>query len=208
MTKAKPPRKRTFSFQGTKVVVAAAILNKWDKFPGEQKIALHDTADAAVIHRLTEKPWRQDRDFHKSIYLANDAITRLFNSSGLEKDPVKLRDAAKVLRRAAKELCRRADEIEKPLSGYKPIPELQSILGHYWSHPSGICLCWMSYPALAKFLRLTVPSLESLSATALEKECRRLELPKIYPLVEQDQVFRVRNTVHIAGSSYRPAVKR
>lgn len=209
MSKAKTPRQRTFSFAGTKVIVAAAILNKWGKFPGEQKIALHDTADAAVIHRLTEKPWRQDRDLYKSIDLASDAIRRLFKtyqtssdkiSPLLEEDPVKLRDAAKALKRAAKELCRRADAIEKPLSGYKPIPELQSILGHHWSHPSGICLCWMSYPALAKFLCLTVSSLESLNAAALEKECQRLGLPKMdHPLVEHDQVLHVGNTVHIVG---------
>ena len=109
--------------------MAAAILNKWDKFPAEQKIAFRDTADAAVIHRLTEKPWRQDRDLYKSIDLANDAMRRLVKtyqtssdkiSPLLEEDPVKLRDAAKVLRRAAKELCMRADIIEKPLSGYNP----------------------------------------------------------------------------------------
>jgi hypothetical protein len=207
MSKAKTPRQRTFSFAGTKVIVAAEILNKWGKFPGEQKIALHDTADAAVIHRLTEKPWRQDRDLYKSIDLASDAIRRLFKtyqtssdkiSPLLEEDPVKLRDAAKVLRRAAKELCRRADEIEKPSSGYNP-PELPLILWTSWSHPSGICLCWMSHPALAEFLRLTCPGIVY-SPAALEKECWRLGLPKMdHPLVQQDQVFRVGNTVHIAG---------
>jgi hypothetical protein len=58
----------------------------------------------------------------------------------------------------------------------------------------------MSYTALAKFLRLTVSSLESRTAAALEKECQRLGLPKMdHPLVEQAQVFRVGNTVHIAG---------
>ena len=41
--------------------------------------------------------------------------------------------------------------------------------------------------------------------TALEKECQRLGLPKMdHPLVEQDQVSRVGNTVHIAGSSTSP----
>jgi hypothetical protein len=60
---------------------------------------LHDTEDAAVIHRLTEMPWRQDRDLYKSIDLASDAIRRLFKtyqtssdkiSPLLEEDPVKL----------------------------------------------------------------------------------------------------------------------
>jgi hypothetical protein len=222
MRKTKTPRKRTFFFGGTRVIVVAEILNKWDKlFPGEQKIALHDTADAAIMNRLVEKPWRRECDLYESIDLAYDAIRRLFKTyrtpsdkreiipSGLEKDPVKLRDAAKALKRAAKELCRRADTIETPFSGYNPIPELQSILGHHWSHPSGICLYWMSYPALAKFLSLTVPSLESLTAAALEKECQRLGLRKMsHPLVEQDQVYRVGNTVHIAGSSYHRAVNR
>jgi hypothetical protein len=210
MSKAKTPRQRTFSFGGTRVIVASEILNKWDKFP-DKKIVFQDPADTAVMNRLVEKPWHRERDLYESIDLARDAIRRLFKTyrtqsdkraSGLEEDPVKLRDAAKVLKTAAKELCRRADAIEKPLSGYKPIPELQSILSHHWSCPDGICLCWMSYPALAKFLRLTVSSLESLTAAALEKQCWRLGLPKMKsPLVEEDQVYSVRNTVYIAGSS-------
>ena len=43
------------------------------------------------------------------------------------------------------------------------------------------------------------------SVAALEKECRRLGLPKMdHPLVEQDQVSRVGNTVHIAGQQLSP----
>ena len=44
MSKAKTPRQRTFSFEGTEVIVAAAILNEWDKFPVEEKVAFFDAA--------------------------------------------------------------------------------------------------------------------------------------------------------------------
>ena len=119
--------------------------------------------------RFTAKPWRHEENLYESIDAAELALKHLFKlsriphdrgetiSSRLERNPDKLRDAAGALKRAAKELCTRADTIETPYSGSNPIPELQSILGHHWVYASGICLCWMSYPALAKFLNLTVP---------------------------------------------------
>ena len=147
--------------------MAAAILNKWDKFPGEQKIAFHDTADAAVIHRLNRKAVApRTRDLYKSIDLASDAIRRLFKtyqtssdkiSPLLEEDPVKLRDAAKVLRRTAKGTVQsERHKLRTPSNRYSRRPRN---CNQYWGTigltPSGICLCWMSYPALAKFLCLT-----------------------------------------------------
>jgi hypothetical protein len=61
----------------------------------------------------------------------------------------------------------------------------------------------MSYPVLAKFLRLTVPSLEALTATALEQECRRLKLPKLrHPLVEEGQIYRAGKVVYLDGGSF------
>jgi hypothetical protein len=197
------------------VKVAAPVLRKWDEISEEEKVAFQRAADEAVMRRLTAKPWRHEGHLYKSIDAAERALEHLFKvnrtphdrgetiSSRPEQDPDKLRDAAKTLKRAAKELCRRADSIEKPYSGSNPIPELQSILGHHWVYPSGICLCWMSYPVLAKFLRLTVPSLEALTATALEQECRRLKLPKLrHPLVEEGQIYRAGKVVYLDGGGF------
>ena len=68
MSKAKTPRKRTFSFEGTKVIVAAAILNKWDKFPVEKKVAFIDAAYERQISNVRteaekglEELWQRER---------------------------------------------------------------------------------------------------------------------------------------------------
>ena len=69
MSKAREtPRQRTFSFEGTEVIVAAAILNKWDKFPEEQKVAFIDAAYERQISNLRteaekglEELWQRER---------------------------------------------------------------------------------------------------------------------------------------------------
>ncbi len=220
MSKAKTPRQRTFSFEGTEVTVAAAILNEWDKFPEEQKIAFRDAAYERQISNLRtearnmeEEAWRRERALSEDL-----EVLRKISVSSPEKsadgnviwrlDPGKLRNAAKTHERVARALSALADSIESPPGDIRAFTELRRILVSNWAPPEGVCLCWMSYTALETFLSLTCPGI-AWSVPALEKECWRLGLPKMsHPLVEHDWVSRVGNTVHIAGSSYRPAVKR
>jgi hypothetical protein len=220
MSKAKTARKRTFSFEGTKVIVAAAIFNKWDKFPVEKKLAFNDAAYERQISNLrteaekgVEELWQRERANSERL----EAVRKISlfspekSASGnviWTLDPGKLRNAAETHVRVAKALSALADFIERP-PDIRAFTELRRILVSNWVPPEGVCLCWMSYRALEKFLRLTCPGIDVHSVAALEKECRRLELPKMdYPLVKQDRVYRDGNTVHIAGSSYRPAVNR
>ena len=207
--------------------MAGSILRKWEEIPEEKKSAFYQAAHEALTHRIVKKAWRNECNLYESIGAARDALRGLLTiyrtppdggesiSRRLEKDPGRLRDAAKALTRTAKELCRQADMLEGQTHAALmaraahlcSIPELQSILCKHWVHPTFVCLCWMSYPALAKFLRLTVPSLKSLTEQALEKECYRLRLPKLdHPFLERDQVYRARKTVYLDGSSFsRPS---
>jgi hypothetical protein len=229
-TSKRTSKKRAFEiayFNGTRVQVAGSILRKWEEIPEEKKSVFYHAAHEALTHRMVKKAWRNECNLYESIGAAGDALRGLFTiyrmppdggesiSCRLETDSGRLRDAAKALTRAAKELHRQAGMLEghthaalmaraaHPCS----IPELLSILCNHWVHPTCICLCWMSSPALAKFLRLTVASLKALTDQALEKERYRLGLPKLdHSLVELSQVYREGKTVYLDGSSFsRPA---
>ena len=205
------PRKRTFLFEGTKVSVVASILRKWDAIPLVQKLKFIDASYKGMINRLetesenqVEKSWRQKCALVESLHKV--ALLSPFGSLAFEKDPKKLRDAANTLARAAKELRRRADSTEglPSVSRGNDLTELRRILVQHWVPPDGVCLFWMSYSTLAKFLRLTCPSLPVSNTTALKKECQRLGLPKLdHPLVEEGQVLKSEKCVYLLTSRYR-----
>jgi hypothetical protein len=217
MSKANTPRKRTLSFEGTKVSVVASILRKWAAIPLVEKLRLIDAAYEEDIKRhrakgekALEEAFKQDNDLHDSVAdvrhinlsvpVAPDGSYSNVEHYVFERDPAKLRIAADKMQRAADELRRRADSIESRPALWRGNEELRLILVRHWVSPNGVCLCWMSYPALAKFLRLTCPRIDVHSVTALEKECQRLGLPKLpHPLVEESQIRSSDKGVHLAG---------
>ena len=69
---------------------------------------------------------------------------------------------ANTLARAAGSYRRRADFTEglPSVSRGNDFTELRRILVQHWVSPDGVCLFWMSYNALAKFLRpYSIPNL-------------------------------------------------
>ena len=74
MRKAKTPRKRTFSFEGTKVCVVASIRRKWALIPLVEKLKFIDAAYEEDIKRLrakaekaAEELFKQDNDLRDSV---------------------------------------------------------------------------------------------------------------------------------------------
>jgi hypothetical protein len=185
-----------FLFEATRVRVAPSILKKWDAISPEKKRAFRHAAHDEMIKRLrTESEIQVERAFRQEhaclASLSNVDLLSPFGRLALEKDAKKLRDAATTLERAAKELRKRVGTIERPLSLSRgnDLTELRRVLVQHWVSPDGLCLCWMSYPALKKFLHLTCPQIPNQSAEALMKECQRLGLPKLdHPLVEERQI--------------------
>jgi hypothetical protein len=218
MRKAVTPRKRIFSFEGTNVTVVASILRKWDAIPPVEKHKLIDASYEEIIKRhetkgekAMEEAWRKEcarseslEDMRKIplVLVDRDQLDDNFVSFSFTKDPSKLRDAAEILERAAKHLRKRAESIESPMArgNEEGNEELRLILVRHWVSPNGVCLCWMSYPALANFFRLTCPGIGVHSVTALARECQRLGLPKLpHPVVEESQIHSSDKGVHLAG---------
>ena len=205
------PRRRTFPFEGTKVSVVASILRKWAEISTDEKLRFIDASYEEINKRLTtesetqaEEAWCRECALVQSLHKI--ALLSLFGSLASEKDPKKLQNAASMLERAARELRRRADSTERlpSLSRGNDLTELRRILVQHWVPPDGVCLCWMSYPALAEFLHLTCPNLPVPAAAALKKECQRLGLPKmVHPLVEEEQVLKSGKSVSLLSSRYR-----
>ena len=207
MRKGTAPRRRTFSFEGAKVSVVASILKKWDAIPTEEKYRLYYHSLDGMITRLrtesenqVENAWRRELDLLGSLL----KIDLLSSIKGLasEKDPKKLLDAARTLEKAAKQLRKRALAlVQTPsISRANDLNDLRRILLDNWVPRDnsvvdsfvplqGVCLCWMSYSALAKFLRLTCPNLPVPATAALKKECQRLGLSKMdHPFVEEEHI--------------------
>ena len=199
----KVPRGHTFPFEGTKVSVASSILKKWAEIPTDEKLRFIDASYKEIIKRqktesenLAEKAWLRECALLRSLkdvreINLSDHVRELgdIDSFTFTREPNKVRAAAATLETAAKELRKTADSIEsRPSLLPKGNELLRAILVKHWA-PPGVCLCWMSYPALEKFLRLTCLNIPIQSAEALRKECQRLGLPKLdHPLVEEEQV--------------------
>ena len=215
--KATTWRRRIFSFEGTRVSVVASILKKWDAISLATKHQFIDASYEGMIKRLraesdneVEKAWRKEcvlseslEDLRKINLSDHTLLPGDIDSYMLTRDPSKLRDAANTLEKAAKKLRERAESIESRPS---PLPqgneELRVVLVKHWVRPDGVCLCWLSYPALKRFLLLTCPKIPVQSVEALRKECERLGLPKLnHPLVEERQIRDFGKGVSLAGSS-------
>ena len=120
------PRQRTFSFEGTEVIVAAAILNEWDKFQRKRKslsLMRHASARSATSERKPrrglEELWQRERALSEDL----EALRKISVASPEKSasgnviwrlDPGKLRNAAKTHERVARELSALADSIESP----------------------------------------------------------------------------------------------
>jgi hypothetical protein len=197
--------------------VVASIRRKWAAIPLVEKLKFIDAAYEEDIKRLRAKAEKaldeaskQDNDLDDSV--ADVRAINLFvpvppdgsysnvERYVFERDPAKLRIAADKMQRAADELRRRANSIERRPALWQGNEELRLILVRHWVNSEGVCLCWMSYPALAKFFRLTCPGIGVHSVTALARECQRLGLPKLpHPLVEVSQIHSSDKGVHLAG---------
>lgn len=200
----KVPRGHTFPFEGTKVSVASSILKKWAEIPTDEKLRFIDASYEEIVKRhrtesenLAEKAWLRECALLRSVKKVReinlaDNVWELGNIDcfTFTRDPNKLRAAAATLETAAKELRKTADSIEsRPSLLPKGNELLRAILVKHWAPPNGVRLCWMSYPALEKFLGLTCLNNAIQSAEALRKECQRLGLPKLdHPLVKEEQV--------------------
>ena len=199
--------------------MAAAILNEWDKFPEEQKIAFRDAAYQRQISNLRtearnmeEEAWRRERALSEDLEV-------LRKISGLDPKNRRMETSSGGLIRGS---CGMPQRPTKGWQGHCPRwrTPLRAPREIYARSPS--CVeSWKQLGASRRGLLVLdvvyrpgdIPesylSGIAWSVPALEKECWRLGLPKMsHPLVEHDWVSRVGNTVHIAGSSYRPAVKR
>ena len=76
MMKAKTPRKRTFSFEGTKVSVVASIRRKWAAIPMVEKLKLIDAAYEEDIKRLRAKAEKALEEAFKQAMISTTAGRR------------------------------------------------------------------------------------------------------------------------------------